>query len=69
VGGTVSARASNINTIGAGTEIGGVLDLRDCANWDGLLPDDLVVGKQVMTPSHPMGVSLAQWRQAHPKGE
>jgi hypothetical protein len=45
------------------------LDLRDCVTWDGIIPEDALVGAAVWSDEHPLGIELPAWRALHPNGE
>jgi CheY-like chemotaxis protein len=47
----------------------GLLLIRDCPQWDGVIPDGVDVLQLVATDAHPDGVALSAWRLAHPHGE
>jgi hypothetical protein len=58
-----------ITTLPAFTQVGGCLDLRACATWDGRIPPTVTVKGLVLTDGHPHGVALDAWHRAHPLGE
>jgi hypothetical protein len=45
------------------------LDLRGCASWDGVVPEDAMIGQRIFTDRHTAGIPLASWRELHPRGE
>jgi hypothetical protein len=66
----VSLDGSALETLPEGLRIGGDLDLRGCASWDGRIPADAQIGGRVETDRHPDGgLRLRDWRAAHPDGE
>lgn len=47
----------------------GDLWLLECPAWDGRIPPDAQVSCKVFTDWHPAGITLMEWRSAHPDGE
>lgn len=52
-----------------GMVVGSNLQLNDCPAWDGKIPADAIICGNVITDGEPDGVSLSEWRKAHPDGE
>ena len=47
-------------------QIGGDVEIRDCTSWNGRIPACAKIGGRIITDGHPEGISLADWREAHP---
>jgi hypothetical protein len=56
---------SAIISLPSGLRVGDFLDLRDCEDWDGIIPPDASIGGQIMCSAHPKGISLASWRRKY----
>ena len=52
-----------------GLSVGGDLAMCHCPLWDGRIPQDVSVGRQLFTPAHLDGITLDDWRDLHPTGE
>jgi hypothetical protein len=42
------------------------LELLGCEGWDGIIPEDAVIGGKITTEAQSEGVSLAEWRKTNP---
>jgi hypothetical protein len=60
---------SSLRSLPRGLHVAGELDLRGCDVWDGVIPEEVVIHKQIRTDRHPNGIFLDAWRKRHPQGE
>lgn len=49
-----------------GMHLGGNLEIIDCTSWSGLIPTCARIDGLIITEDHSEGISLADWREAHP---
>jgi hypothetical protein len=68
-GGLVLDGCIKLVALPRGLQVGTWLGLDDCPAWDGIIPDDAVVGREVFTGGSHTGLLLEEWRQRHPRGE
>jgi hypothetical protein len=69
VRGTLWLTRTELVTLPQGLTLGNALDLRQCATWDGRIPEDTRIWNRVWTDRHPQGVTFREWRDLHPQGE
>jgi hypothetical protein len=77
LGGGLNLHRTLIRTLPLGLRVGlepmlrmlAKLDLRECPEWDGHIPEDAEILGMVVTDMHPRGITLKDWRTAHPYGE
>lgn len=63
-------RNVNLKSLPGGMRlVDGSLDMTGCVSWDGIIPEDAVIGFKVYTDLHPEGITLDEWRRLHPNGE
>jgi hypothetical protein len=60
---------NGITSLAWGLVVGEWLNLPNCAAWDGKIPEDAIIGGDIVTNLHPVGITLAEWRKLHPGGE
>jgi hypothetical protein len=66
---TLWLRGSALVSLPQRLEVGWLLDLRDCAAWDGLVSKAVGAGGGLLTDTHPDGITLSDWHSWHPQGE